>query len=364
MPGVTSMPVTETSERSAPVSRYDSFISSQLGKVERRIRLFDVLTATVVLLALFALYALIVVPLDRRLDLGTGWRWLAVFALVLTTGTFLAAFLVVPFFRQLNPYFAARRLEQLIPDAKNSLVNWLDLKDRQLPSAIRENGVVRAARDVGKAPVAQAVDGRRLRWLFGIAAALLLALGIEAIAFGPGRFANHLRRMLTPFGSLPSAEGTQLEKKEPEADQTTITLDDNRPLRFRVQVKGRVPEPNAADGVKLQYRFGQDEPYLELPLDADHQWSTILPASQLHAGGLWYRFTGGNARTDEYRIEVRPRPLVDILQVVYRNRKYLRGLDHTDDQPSTIEGMRGARVTLTARANRELASRMPSMVEG
>src|SRR5947209_1356625 len=107
------MPVAQPSDRAAPVSRYDSFIASQLGKVERRIRLHDVLMASVVLLALVVLYALIAIPLDRRLDLAPGWRWLAVFALILTTGTFLAAFLLVPFFRQLNPYFAARRLEQL-----------------------------------------------------------------------------------------------------------------------------------------------------------------------------------------------------------------------------------------------------------
>ena len=39
------MPIMHASERTLPISKYDAFIGSQLGKVGRRVRLIDVLTA-------------------------------------------------------------------------------------------------------------------------------------------------------------------------------------------------------------------------------------------------------------------------------------------------------------------------------
>ena len=132
------MAAVQSPERGVPVSRYDAFIGTHLAKVQRRIRLIDVLTASVVLVSLLLLYALITVPIDRRWDLSVGWRWLALFVLIVSAGAYLVIALVVPLSRRLNPYFAARKMEQLIPGAKNSLVNWLDLKDQALPAAIRE----------------------------------------------------------------------------------------------------------------------------------------------------------------------------------------------------------------------------------
>jgi len=350
------MPVVQAPDRSAPASRYDAYIISQLGKVQRRIRLHDLLMASVVLLSLVVLYALVTIPLDRRLNLSASWRWLALFALVLAAGTYVIAYLVVPLFRQLNPYFAARKLEQLIPDAKNSLVNWLDLKDRPLPGAIRENVIVRAARDVGKAPVDRAVDGKRLFWLSAIAVALLVGAGIELVVLGPGQFLSRLNRMLAPFGSGTSASSTQLTLVEPKDGKATVSADEA--VRFRVHVDGRVPDRNSTDALKLLYRFNNNEPYQEQLLDREEkrEWSTVLTSSQLHAGGLWYYITGGDTRTDENRIEVRPRPLIELLQAKYENRHYLEHLNRAERRPTSIEGMRGAHVTLTTRANRSLAS--------
>src|SRR5206468_11877391 len=36
-----------------------------------------------------------------------------------------------------NPQFLARRLEQTVPDAKNSVINWLDLREEPLAPVIR-----------------------------------------------------------------------------------------------------------------------------------------------------------------------------------------------------------------------------------
>src|SRR5207244_3931177 len=38
--------------------------------------------------------------------------------------------------RRINPYYCARQLEETLPDAKNSVINRLDLKEVRLPPAI------------------------------------------------------------------------------------------------------------------------------------------------------------------------------------------------------------------------------------
>ena len=50
---------------------------------------------------------------------------------------FVFYFLVRPFLRPINPFFAAQRVEDTVPDAKNSVINWLDLHDEPLPEATK-----------------------------------------------------------------------------------------------------------------------------------------------------------------------------------------------------------------------------------
>ena len=76
----------------------------------------------------------------------------------------------LPLSRRINPYFAARQLERSLPGAKNSVVNWLDLHDENLPSAIRGAVGQRAARDLGQADLDKAVSARRAYWAGGVAA--------------------------------------------------------------------------------------------------------------------------------------------------------------------------------------------------
>ncbi len=76
----------------------------------------------------------------------------------------------LPLSRRINPYFAARQLERSLPGAKNSVVNWLDLRDENLPSAIRGAVGQRAARDLGEADLEKAVSDRRAYGAAGVAA--------------------------------------------------------------------------------------------------------------------------------------------------------------------------------------------------
>src|SRR5207244_1411075 len=80
------------------------------------------------------------------------------------------------FWRRVNPYYAARQLEQSLPDAKNSIINWLDLRDEKLPPAIRSALGVRAAKDLKQVDPEKAVNSRVPLLLGAVLAGLVLAM--------------------------------------------------------------------------------------------------------------------------------------------------------------------------------------------
>jgi hypothetical protein len=352
------MATAQPTARPVPQAKYDALIDARLGSVQRRIRFLDAFSSLLVFLAFTLLFVGVMVLLDRRLEMGVAARALAFLSFLAIAGIYLTFALVRPWFRQINPYFAARSVERLIPEAKNSLVNWLDLKERDLPAAIRQNVVGRAVRDADRAPIDQAVRARHVPWLAGLVLFLVLAAGIEAFVLGPGHFLSRLGRILAPFGSAAAASSTRITVLRPEGGNATVTLDEEHPLKFLVRVEGRVPPKTGPDALKLAYRFRNDEPWQDqfLERESDREWTTSLAPSQLHVGGLWYRITGGDGTTEEYRIEVRSRPLTELVRASYRNRPYLRSLDRSEENPAVLEGARGAQVTIEAKANREVAT--------
>ena len=72
------------------------------------------------------------VLLDRWLDLPSAFRQVALILYAIGASVFAAVVLTRPFRRMVNPYFAARQVERAVPASKNSVVNWLDLRDEPL----------------------------------------------------------------------------------------------------------------------------------------------------------------------------------------------------------------------------------------
>src|SRR5262245_1559831 len=119
-------------DRAAPAARHDAAIEAQLARARRRIRGLDLAVAGLGLAALTLAYALTVTLLDRSLGLSATTRQIAFVSYLLTAAVYVGFLLVRPLLRPINPYFAARQIEQTIPGAKNSVINWLDLHDEPL----------------------------------------------------------------------------------------------------------------------------------------------------------------------------------------------------------------------------------------
>src|SRR5262249_40702269 len=115
--------------RPGPAAKHEAYVEQQLARARGRIRALDTAAAVFVFLIGTLTYALGMALIDRALVLPTAVRLTAFLLYAACAVAFLGFFLVRPLLRRVNPYYAARQLEQTLPGAKNSVVNWLDLRD-------------------------------------------------------------------------------------------------------------------------------------------------------------------------------------------------------------------------------------------
>jgi len=347
---------TDLEPQTKPVPKYETFVEQQLARARRRIRALDAAAVFLVLLLGTLAYCLLVTLLDRALDLPLGVRLTAFLAYACVAVIYLGWAGLGLWSRRINPYYAAQQIEHTLPDAKNSVVNWLDLRGANLPPVIRGALGQRAARDLKQADLDRAISTRRTTWLGGSVLGLL-AVVLVLCLLGGGQFLSLLERAFTPFQEVAIASRTTLEILDPQGGDVTVPV--GRPVTFRVHVAGRVPAVNQRDALRLQYRYNPTDPYVTqgMEQDVDGEWTATLLADQVQ-GGLWYKISGGDAETPEYQVRVRSQVQVTGFDVTYHYRPYRNRKDRVAHYPNQdavaphLAAHQGTEVTLSARANR------------
>lgn len=345
-----------------PSDKYLTFADEQLRRAVQRIRLLDVTGALLGATALTLAYALTVALCDHWWVLPSLARQAGFVLYAILMIGFLTWSLILPFSRQINLYYAARRIEQTIPNAKNSVVNWIDLRGQGLPQPVETALGHRAAKDLAKANLDEAVSTRRTSWLGGLVLGLLIGLGILFL-FSPRKFASLMDRAFAPFGEAPIATRTTITLLLPEGGDATVQV--GQPVKIAVHVGGKVPDPRGPGALRLLYRHNPSDPYQERPLqegDGDREWDTVLPTTHVQ-NGFWFRVAGGDAETREYRVQVRSTPLLTGFDVKYHFRPYLAWQDETGHDPN-LRGPRGTEVELIAHTNRQVSGGQISLENG
>ncbi|HKI33831.1 MAG TPA: hypothetical protein VKA46_18405 [Gemmataceae bacterium] len=331
-------------------AKYDTYVEEQLDKARRRIRVLDVSVALLLLAAVTLGYALVVGLLDRKLDLAPFVRQVTFTAFAVVAFLFVVVGVIRPLFRRINPYYAAHAVEGVVPGAKNSLVNWLDLHEETLPPAIRASLSQRAAKDLARGDLEQAISGRRAVWLTAVTALLAFAMFGVLVTSGTGGFGNLLARTFAPFGGGATARRTQLTVVSPANGDAVLGV--GQSFNVAVRVEGRAPDPEKPDALKLLYRYRDGEPYEEQPLEPENGdlWMTVVPPSRTF-NGFWYKVTGGDAETPEYHVTVRSTPLVERFEVTYHYRPYT-GWTDSKTHDANLTALRGTDVELVVHTNR------------
>jgi collagen type III alpha len=344
------MATVQDKPRQAPGSKYDALVEERLERARARIRGLDAAVAALGFVAGTLAYGLGMVVLDSWVQFSSLARQLCFGGYLLAAGLYLTFALILPLLRRLNPYYAARRLEQATPGAKNSVVNWLDLREQQLPGAIRGAVSQRAARDAARADLERAISGRRAAWMGGVTTALFLAVFVTLLLYGAYPFASLLKRTFAPFVETTVATRTGIKIVRPEGGDATVTI--GQSVTVAAELTGWVPPVNRPDSPRLLFRYQQTEPFETVPLklEADRQWAAMVLGDRVQ-NGFWYKVAAGDAETREYRVNARSTPLVEKYDVQYHYRPYLHYTDDTSHDPN-LKALEGTDVTLVAHTNR------------
>ncbi|MCZ2340922.1 MAG: hypothetical protein LC104_03895, partial [Bacteroidales bacterium] len=334
-------------------SQAESRVEAELRRATHAIRTTDLLTGIATVAAVILTYAVLLMLVDRQWELPNWSRQLSLAGLLALVGILGYRMIVRPLRSVINPRFAARRVESTVEGATNAVINWVDLRERNLPASVRTAIGTEAAQELADADRNRTVDTRPMLWMGGLAAFLLAVLAVMFVICKPPQFFSLLGRAFNPFTSVAIASQTQIRLMKPADGDVSIPT--GEPLTIAVEIDGRVPDPESPERVRLQYRHNLAAEYEEYPLTvaATHrEWSAQLP-DYIIQNGFSYRIAAGDAVTPEYRVSVRTRPQFTSYEVLYTFPDYLRMQPEIGHEPR-IEAYRGTQVTLIATTNREL----------
>jgi hypothetical protein len=339
-------------------SKSEAYLQRKFAELCARIKRVDILTHLLVVALTICTYALFVGCLDWLAGSSTATavqatRW-AVYLLFLGAFGFISVQTFRCCLRRVSPYFVAHQIEQSVPGAKNSLINWLDLHEQRLPSAFQKNLSAVAAEQLQESDVEPMVRKRKNWILLGVLGVPTLGLAI-LLLLGPLAFVSSMLRAFLPFYTPAPAARTLLTLLTPGGGDAEVGP--AQAVTFTVKIEGRVP--SGKNKPTLHYRWNADDDFLTLPLQADGAgvWSAQLLPGQLRAG-VTYKITAGDAETPEHQVRTRAAAHVQKFEIKYEHRPFRKRKDTTsvfpDDKGSRpiIHGPLGSEVELTIHASR------------
>ena len=332
----------------------DAKLRGELARAARSIRFADALGGVLALAAIALGYTAIMVAADRFADLPAWARGCGLGVALLAAASVSYFRVYLPLVRAVNPRYAARKVEAAAPGAKNAVINWVDLENEMLGETVRASLASRAASEVAAADTAKLSESRLVSTLLvacGILVALLAGLFLW---LKPAPFLSLLTRAYNPFTVATIATRSEIVLDKPAGGDATLLAGD--PLPVRVSINGRVPSADSPDRPRLLIRYTPDaavpEEYPLPPGAGPREFAADLPAAVVQ-NGLWYQVAAGDARTPEYRVTVRPRPVITGYQVVATFPNYTRLKPEITTDPR-IEALRGSEIELTVTGNRPL----------
>jgi hypothetical protein len=344
----------QTRTAKAAGAKNDVFVQSQLGRAERRIRTLDIAAALLGFAALLCVAVAAAALADSTWSLPAWARQVCFAAIALVGGVYLIFTLGRPLLYRVNPYYAAKIVEQTMPGAKNSVVSWLDLQQEDVAPAIRAAVGQKAAKDLQKADIDRAFSGRRVLWV-GVVAAVCAGIFIACfVRAGSEPFF----RVMAPFSFGSGEANTSITLTRPANGDELITM--GTAVVITARVSGKVPDPNSPQAIRVLYRYQEGDPYkspLWMQPDTSGAYTATVQPIDV-SEGFFYKVVAGDAETPEYRISVRGRPLLTKVQATYHFRPYTGRDDehHFAGRTFPIEVLRGTEITLVARTNRAVQS--------
>ncbi len=326
------------------------FIDGQLRRTRRQVRLVDLATSGMALVAGVLGYFLLLAVLDHWfLDLGPAGRWMALLVLIAGVLAYLVLRIGPLVVRQINPLYAARAIEEGTPTLKNSLINFLHLRsDRATHQAVFQAVEHQAAADLARVPADMAVDRSRLiRVGYGLVAVLVAAACYMILS--PKDPLRSASRIVAPWADLDRP--TRVEILDVEPGDVTVyhgeTVEISAAIRAaddQVHVRYSTTDGQLVDRiVQMQLEESGARYVCQLP-----------PSSAGAEHDMTYRVVAGDAESRLYTIRVSAVPALVVDRLEYEYPSYTGRAPRSVSHGGDIVALEGTRVTVHARANQEV----------
>ncbi len=331
---------------------YEQYIDHQLGRTRARIKITDVVTGSLILVAAALAVLFLEVVLDHTIGLPLWCRRIILF-LGLTGGlAFAIGRIVLPLVSRVNGLYAARTIEESDPSFKNSLINYLDLRRRRqdLMKGALAAIEAKAVNDLTQIEVESVVNQRRLTQMAYVLSGVVVLFCLYA-AMTPKSILDSTRRALF-LADVVRPTNTRLVNIRPGDDPELKRVVAGALVEFTVDYKGARPDKifihYSVDGGKF---FAKEE--MAPGINYYDSWRKSLRDVQQ---SIEYYLTGGDAESLHYHIEVLPAPMVTAVSLDYEFPGYIKLPPRISIEGGNVEAIEGTLVTVHARTNQPARS--------
>ncbi len=324
---------------------YDQFIRHQIGRTRSRIKTTDVVTSTLLLVAAAFAVLFLEIILDHVVGLPLWFRRVVLLA-GLAGGAAFAGFRIIrPIVSRVNDFYAAKTIEETDPAFKNSLVSYLDLsrKRGELPALTLRALESKAVSDLTKVEVDTVVNQRRLIHTAYVLSGIVVLFCLYDV-LTPKSILDSVKRAFLADVVRPT--NTQFLNIKPGQDAELSRVIAGSHVVFSTEVGGSIPKR-----VVLHYSVDGGSFYAisELAPGAKYApWQTTIRNVQQP---IDYFFSGGDAESRHYKLEVLPAPMVTGVKVDLEFPEYTGVPKRENVDGGNVEAIEGTLVTLHAHTN-------------
>ncbi len=255
--------------------------------------------------------------------------------------------------RRINPVYAAKRIEHLVPEFKNGLISWLELEalpEHGVPRGVMSALAYRAARFIGGQDPSATVDTSPLIKIIGCVLLLSTGLVLYTMLSPKSAFATG-KRIVFPWSSTAPPTRVQILEVNPGA----IELTQGKPLEVEVAVKGlRRDEQVAVRASTLDGQIHNQRTSLNATTEGFRYSGKIVTDGPGVEQPLDYWIEAGDAVSGPFRVSLSPLPSVVLQSIELQYPPYTQ-LEPRTISGEKVEAVEGTRLTFRAQTNQPLA---------
>ena len=337
--------------------------SKPVRKTRGEVKGVEIAAALMTLGAGSTLYFLAAAIVDHWLlphGMGFWGRLLCLAMFLAGAGYFAVRELLPAIVYRINPIYAAKTIESSRPSLKNSLINFLFLRDRQgvVPRAVFEAVEQQAANGLSHGAIESAVDRSRLIHV-GYALVAIVALFAAYCIFSPKNPLDTVGRVMMPWADIQPPTRVSILDVKP-GDKMVFR---GEPVEISAELHGNLGDEPVRVFYTTADRQVVDRPVIMHLAHDGYRHTARIPADENGAEdsrGLQqdaeYRIEAGDAITQTFHLRTEIAPTISIDSVdldfpAYTGRAR-QHLEHAGD----IQALEGTRVTIHGRANQEIHS--------